>query len=114
MAVRAFSKKLSDRGFDRGGIMNLNLNSFFRIIGLILAVIGPSMLPSFVVSLIYGETFVAKTFIIIIIASLLAGVFLMKICKKNFTTLKVKDGFLLVSVCWFLSAAIGAIPFVAT
>lgn len=114
MAVRAFSKKLSDRGFYRGGIMNLNLNSFFRIIGLILAVIGPSMLPSFVVSLIYGETFVAKTFIIIIIASLLAGVFLMKICKKNFTTLKVKDGFLLVSVCWFLSAAIGAIPFVAT
>lgn len=94
--------------------MNLNINSFFRIIGLILAVIGLSMLPSLVVSLIYGEIFVSKTFMIIILSSSTAGFFLMKLCKKNFTTLKVKDGFLIVSVCWFLSAAIGSIPFLAT
>lgn len=94
--------------------MNLNISSFFRIVGLITAVIGLSMLPSLIVSVIYGEAHVAWVFLVIIAASSIAGVFLMKICKKHFTTLKVKDGFLIVTVCWFLSASIGAIPFVAT
>ena len=94
--------------------MNLNLSSFFRIIGLILMVIGIGMLPSFIVSLIYDDSSVYIPFLITLTASGSVGVFLLKICEKNSKTLKVKDGFLIVTTCWFLSAALGAVPFVAT
>ena len=44
--------------------MNLSFASAFRIVGLILAVIGGSMLPSFVVSLIYDSSSVYIPFLI--------------------------------------------------
>lgn len=38
----------------------------------------------------------------------------MKIFQHDFKTLRVKDGFLVVTLCWFFSAAVGAVPFVVT
>ena len=94
--------------------MNLSLSSFLRIIGLILVVIGGSMLPSFIVSLIYDDSSVYIPFLITLAASCSVGVFLLKTFEKNLKTLKVKDGFLIVTTCWLLSAILGAIPFMAT
>ena len=94
--------------------MNLSFASAFRIVGLILAVIGGSMLPSFVVSLIYDSSSVYIPFLITMLSSVAAGVFLLKIFQHDFKTLRVKDGFLVVTLCWFFSAAVGAVPFVVT
>ena len=94
--------------------MNLSFASAFRIVGLILAVIGGSMLPSFVVSLIYDNSSVYIPFLITMLSSVAAGVFLLKIFQHDFRTLRVKDGFLVVTLCWFFSAAVGAVPFVVT
>lgn len=94
--------------------MNLSFASAFRIVGLILAVIGGSMLPSFVVSLIYDNSSVYIPFLITMLSSVAAGVFLLKIFQHDFKTLRVKDGFLVVTLCWFFSAAVGAVPFVVT
>ena len=66
----------------------------FRIVGLILAVIGGSMLPSFVVSLIYDNSSVYIPFLITMLSSVAAGVFLLKIFQTLIQTLRVKDGFL--------------------
>lgn len=63
--------------------MNLNLNAFFKIIGLILMVIGLSMLPSFFVSLIYDDASVYVPFLITLTVSSAVGIFLFKICKKS-------------------------------
>ena len=93
--------------------MNLSFASAFRIVGLILAVVGGSMLPSFVVSLIYDNSSVYIPFLITMLSSsVAAGVFLLKIFQHDFKTLRVKDGFLVVTLCWFFSAAVGAVPFV--
>lgn len=35
-------------------------------------------------------------------------------CNRHTKQLKVRDGFLIVTVCWFISAALGAVPFVVT
>ena len=94
--------------------MNLSFASAFRIVGVILAVIGGSMLPSFVVSLIYDNSSVYIPFLITMLASVAAGVFLLKVCQRDFKTLRVRDGFLIVTLCWFVSAAVGAVPFLAT
>ena len=78
--------------------MNLSFASAFRIVGLILAVIGGSMLPSFVVSLIYDNSSVYIPFLITMLSSVAAGVFLLKIFQHDFKTLRVKYGFIVVTL----------------
>ena len=55
--------------------MNLNFTSTFRIVGLITAVIGGFMLPSFVVSLIYDDSSVYIPFFITMLISMSIGIF---------------------------------------
>lgn len=94
--------------------MNLSLSSVFRIVGIVMVVISTAMLPSFFVSLIYDDGSISIPFIVIIVFGSLIGYSLYKSCQKNTRQLKVRDGFLIVTLCWFLSAALGAVPFIAT
>lgn len=94
--------------------MNLNLNAFFKIIGLILMVIGLSMLPSFFVSLIYDDASVYVPFLITLTVSSAVGIFLFKICKKSSKALRTKDKVIIITMCLMLSAILGAIPFIAS
>ncbi len=94
--------------------MNLNLSSVFRIIGVAMAVIGICMLPSVIVSFIYDNSSVYIPFLITMLSSCAAGFILMAICKYRMHQLKVRDGFLIVTLCWLISAVLGAIPFVIT
>ncbi len=52
------------------------------------------MLPSFVVSLIYDSSSVYIPFLITMLSSVAAGVFLLKIFQHDFKTLRVKTAFL--------------------
>lgn len=94
--------------------MNLNLSSVFRIIGIVMMVISISMLPSLLVSLIYDDSSIYKAFILIILITFPIGFVLAKLCSYSSKQLKIRDGFLIVSLCWFISAIIGALPFIAT
>ncbi len=94
--------------------MNLSLSSVFRIIGIVLVIVGISMVPSFVVSLIYDDASVCVPFLITILSAVAVGALLMWKCNRHTKQLKVRDGFLIVTVCWFISAALGAVPFVVT
>lgn len=94
--------------------MNLNLSSFLRIIGILLMIVGLSMLPSFIVSLIYDSSSVYVPLLITLTVSSAVGIFLLKICKKNAKQLRVKDGFLIVTMCWIVAGVLGAVPFVVT
>ena len=94
--------------------MNLSLSSVFRIIGIVLVIVGISMVPSFIVSLIYDGSSVWGPFIVTILAAVLSGLVLIIKCSRPARQLKVRDGFLIVTVCWFISAALGAVPFVVT
>lgn len=94
--------------------MNLSLTSIFNIIGIVLMVISVCMLPSILVSVIYDTSVVFMPFIYTMLVSFGIGLLLYKICEHNTLRLKVRDGFLIVSLCWIVSCLIGAIPFVAT
>ncbi|NLD20125.1 MAG: TrkH family potassium uptake protein [Clostridiales bacterium] len=94
--------------------MNLSISSVFRIIGIVLVVISIAMLPSFFVSAIYEETSVCLVFLPIIFVASLTGLFLAKFCKRQTIQLKVRDGFLIVTLCWFVATLLGSLPFVFT
>ena len=94
--------------------MSLNLNSILRITGIVLLVIGASMVPSVFVSFIYDNSDIYLPFGYTTVITLIVGYILMKLFAHEEKPLKVRDGFFIVSLCWIVSCAVGAIPFIVT
>lgn len=94
--------------------MNLSISSMCRITGLVLMVISLSMLPSIFVSIIYDGSDIYMPFIYTMIIILVLGISLTKFFTHDSFRLKVRDGFLIVTLCWIISCFAGAIPFMVT
>lgn len=91
--------------------MVLNYPLIAKITSAILVLIGISMVPSMAVSVIYGESDVALSFLKCIVPMVLTGTFLMRKIRPYTRTLRVRDGFLIVALCWFLAPILGSLPF---
>ena len=91
--------------------MNLSLRAVCRIIGLALLVVGFSMIPSLITAGIYEEAPAFLAFFATIVFAVLSGTFLLWFGQASAAKLKVRDGFLIVTVCWVVSALLGAFPF---
>ena len=88
----------------------MHKKSIFKIIGLILLLLGFSMQISLVVSLIYGE----GDLIPILKSSLITisfGAILFIICRNGKSEIAVRDGFVIVTLGWILMAVFSALPF---
>lgn len=94
--------------------MNLSLRAVCRIIGLALLVVGFSMLPSLAVAAIYRESMSALAFSTTILFAGLAGFLLLWFGQRSTAVLKVRDGFLIVTLCWIVSTLLGAVPFMTS
>ena len=92
--------------------MNLSLRAVCRIIGLVLLVIGASMIPSLAVAGIYNEMPALLAFLSTIAIAGISGLVMIRFGHRSTAVLKVRDGFLIVTLCWIVSAVIGAVPFV--
>ena len=88
--------------------MNYRMVSY--IIGQIVRVEGILMIPSLVVSVIYGESAFAA-FLIPIVLSVAAGT-LLTIKKPSNPDIFAKEGFVTVGLSWIIMSLIGALPFV--
>lgn len=88
--------------------MNYRMVSY--IIGQIVRVEGILMIPSLVVSVIYGESAFAA-FLIPIVLSVAAGT-LLTIKKPSNPDIFAKEGFVTVGLSWIILSLIGALPFV--
>jgi len=94
--------------------MDLNLRALHKVAGILLLVIGCSMLLPAAVGVIYGEFSSARTFTEIIIPSVLLGIVLIKRIHTSHKRFRIRDGFIVVSLCWILASVIGALPFVVS
>lgn len=92
--------------------MNLSLSSVLRIIGLVFSVISLCMIPSLIVAGFYRESPAFSAFFITASLCFLLGVIFMRFGNFRPIMLKVRDGFLIVTLCWVLSAIAGSFPFV--
>lgn len=92
--------------------MNLNIKAFIRSLGVLMMVMGAAMILPLIVSAIYNEVAVMQYFIYTIIPVCLIGFLIYYKVIPSQTNLTVRDGFLIVSVCWILASVISAIPFV--
>jgi trk system potassium uptake protein TrkH len=75
-------------------------------------VMGATMVLPLIVSAIYNETELVITFISTIVPTSIIGFIIYFGITPAQTRLTVRDGFLIVSLCWILASFIASIPFV--
>lgn len=92
--------------------MVLNYNAIIKLSGIIIVILAGLMLPSLLVSYLYGEGDAVRAFLYTILPMLVVGGIIMAAVRADFNHLRIRDGFFIVALCWTLGSALGSIPFV--
>ncbi|HML36951.1 MAG TPA: TrkH family potassium uptake protein [Bacillota bacterium] len=72
------------------------------------------MLPSVLVSILYGEADATEAFIRTIAPMLVVGAIITFAVKADFHHLRIRDGYVIVALCWTLASVLGSIPFIVS
>ncbi|MCR5481494.1 MAG: TrkH family potassium uptake protein [Clostridia bacterium] len=94
--------------------MYLNFRFITKFIGLVFIITGVCMLPALIVAVIYGENVPASVFGACAVSSCLAGLATVLCTGRAKAQMKLRDGFLTVTLTWVTASAIGAFPFFFT
>lgn len=78
--------------------------------GILLFVIGICIIPSFIVAIIYQERVSGISFLVTMMLCLTGGFIIMYLFPPSLIKIKVRDGFLIVSLCWIVASLISALP----
>ncbi|HYE67549.1 MAG TPA: TrkH family potassium uptake protein [Anaerovoracaceae bacterium] len=92
--------------------MVLNYRAIVKLSGIIIDLLAGLMLPSLLVSVIYEEEEAISSFIYTILPMFVIGSIIIITVKADFNHLRIRDGFVIVALCWILGSFLGAIPFV--
>jgi trk system potassium uptake protein TrkH len=87
----------------------LNFRMIFKSLGIVIGIEALCMVPSLIVSLIYGQED-ARAFVYSILATAAVGVllYLVRVKTNNFYS---RDGFAVVALAWTLLSLFGSLPF---
>lgn len=91
-------------------ISDLNIKLLAKITGFVLLIISAGMLPSMLVSFLFGETSMLLRFFTAALAVAVCGLALHAVRPPR-TAMKSKDAFLTATVCWIAASLAGALPF---
>ncbi len=94
--------------------MSLNLRAIVKILSFVMVLLSMAMLPSLLVSLIYGEYATAVAFLKIIAPLLVLGAVTAIRIKTRSPKLRLREGFLVVALSWLLASLVGALPYLLT
>ena len=87
----------------------MNYRIVLLILGRMLILAAAAVTPSLLVSFIYGDG-VYMAFIISMAVMLGAGILLVELFKKNERTMRPREGFIAVALCWISISLFGALP----
>ena len=91
--------------------MVLNYKAIIKLSGIIIVLMAFLMIPSLLVSFLYGETETIRAFITTILPMLAVGGIICFSVKAQFDHLKTREGFFIVALCWTLCSVLGSVPF---
>jgi trk system potassium uptake protein TrkH len=69
------------------------------------------MLLPLIVAIIYGETEAGFAFLKSILTALPIGMLILFFVKSKSSVLKIRDGYIIAALCWFIASAYGAFPY---
>lgn len=88
----------------------MQIKTIFRLIGLLLIIFSLSMLTPLLINVVFHETFWLP-FVSAFACTLGTGFFLWFSCRNHHQELKIRDGFLIVVLFWFVLCFYAALPF---
>ena len=92
--------------------MGFQTRAITKALGLVLAIIGISMVPSLLVTLIYHEYANISAFFAPICILLLIGVVvIIRYRNDPHPTLRIRDGYLIASLSWIFASVAGSMPY---
>lgn len=91
--------------------MSFNVKVIMKIIGIISVIVGISMTLPLTVSLVYGEKETETAFIKSMALALIAGSLILAVFRSDSSMLKIRDGYLIAAICWFVASFFGAFPY---
>jgi trk system potassium uptake protein TrkH len=89
----------------------MQIKTIFRLLGLLLMMFSVSMLTPLIINWIFQETFWLP-FVAAFTCTFATGFFLWFAFKKQHHELKIRDGFLLVVLFWFVLCLFASLPFI--
>ncbi|MDD4199810.1 MAG: TrkH family potassium uptake protein [Eubacteriales bacterium] len=92
--------------------MKTTLISTLKITGLILVAISIAMLPPVLVCMYYGEYDIAAGFGHAVWIDLLVGFAMYMLSKAWKVNLRVRDGYMILAVCWLAASIFGSFPYI--
>ena len=92
--------------------MNLRISSALKITGIVLVVLSVAMLPPVFVCMHFGEHRVAAGFVHAVWNGLLIGAVLFLLFRHHGKNFHVRDGYLILTVCWISASVFGAFPYI--
>ena len=90
--------------------MYLNYKMIIKILGAIILILGVAMVPSIITSFMYSEQTTAA-FTLTSISLMGLGGFLTVKLRPHSKTLRFREGYLTVTLCWLCASAVGAVPY---
>ena len=94
--------------------MNLHFRTIFKVIGLVLIIAGFAMILPLATAIVYGEEDSRNAFACTIVPCLFFGFIMFKFIHHSAGRLRLRDGFLIVALCWLLISTIGTVPVVVS
>lgn len=92
--------------------MVLNYKLIGRVTATVLQILSLSMMPSLLVSILYREPSAVRGFLFSAVPMFVVGSFMAWRIKNFITTIRIRDGFLIVGLSWILASFFGALPFI--
>ena len=91
--------------------MYFNYKIIIKIVGMIAIIIGIAMIPSLILAFYYGEKEAVAAFIKSILLAISIGIIIRLSVFPTTSQIKIRDGFLIAAISWFVASALGAFPF---
>lgn len=91
--------------------MIFSYKTIIKITGLLLGITGIAMVPPFLFSLYYGEEKTPFAFAISAGFAIVIGFTLFAFIPSSKKALKIRDGYLIVMLCWIICSIFGAFPY---
>ena len=94
--------------------MGLNLKIIARLLGAVSVIIACLMIPALAVSVIYEEYSLTEDFGALIVILAAAGLLIFFAARNAVRNIRIRDGIIIVSLCWIFTGLLGALPYVVS
>ena len=90
--------------------MTVHFKSISKMLGALMMLISTAMFLPVFTGIFYAEYNTISAFLVVLIPCFIVGLLLYKKVDTQSERFNSRDGYLAVSLCWFVAALIGALP----